>query len=368
MEGIKLSSESLFDKEQKFRDPPVGYKFDAIELHKLSKAPGQPDSAATKVLSLSQDNLCTWLSPTSQDNTVEHTPEASLRLVSIRRDLDVTLCISKSSFTTIFHSIKAHPSIKYTICRDYDGFHEFCGDGFRLTRFLGNPLYALVWTFDPDTMTTAAMFLDRRRHTFTKFTNMLREHSSLISTPSLLAFVSSYFLLQFFDLETGGWELNTVRTVEERTGFGPHPTGYRGLEPLTLVQSYDISQLTSWLQAMSEVAGNASNRARHVRMCLSVLKKIGDEHERREDHGIPGQVAERHRHSLAAIAKAIPQVEQHILTYIDYLMYLKDRSERLCTVVGTPIIVLLRVVQDAKAPRRSCSPCSRTKTPTPAST
>jgi len=51
MEGIKLSSESLFDKEQKFRDPPVGYKFDAIELRKLSKAPGQPDSAATKVLS-----------------------------------------------------------------------------------------------------------------------------------------------------------------------------------------------------------------------------------------------------------------------------------------------------------------------------
>jgi len=212
------------------------------------------------------------------------------------------------------------------------------------------------------------MFLDRRRHTFTKFTNMLREHSTLISTPSFLAFVSSYFLLQFFDLETGGWELSTVRTVEERTDFGPHPTGCRGLEPLNLVQSYDISQLTSWLQAMSEVAGNASNRARHVRMCLSVLKKIGDEHERREDHGIPGQVAERHRHSLAAIAKAIPQVEQHILTYIDYLMYLKDRSERLCTVVGTPIIVLLRVVQDAKAPRRSCSPCSRTKTPTPAST
>lgn len=333
MEGIKSLSQSLFNKEQKFRDPPVGYKFDTAELNSFPNDPSDLSSERVKLSSLGEDDLCAWLPSTACLNVRGYTTEARLRIVCIRRHLDVSLCISKPSFTRIFDSMKADPSVKYMICRDYDGFHEFHGDSFRLTRFLGNNLYALVWTFDPDTVTTTALFLDRRRHAFARFTDVLREYSNLACTPSLLSFVSCYCLLQCFDLETGGWELGTVRTVEERTGFGPHPTGYRGLEPLSLVKNFDINQLTSWLQAVNEVAGNAGNRIRHMNTCLSVLKMMCEEHRRGEQHGISGQALDRCQDSLAIIIEAVPVVEQHMLTYMDYLSFFKDRSERLSTVV-----------------------------------
>ena len=193
MEGIKSLSQSLFNMEQKFRDPPVGYKFNTAELNCLRDDPSDLSSEPVKLSSLGEDELCAWLPSTACLNMRGYTTEARLRIVCIFRHLDVSLCISKASFTRIFDSMKADPSVKYMICRDYDGFHEFHGDGFRLTRFQGNSLYAVVWTFDPDTVTTTALFLDRRRHTFASFTNVLREYSNLACTPSLLNFVSCYF-------------------------------------------------------------------------------------------------------------------------------------------------------------------------------
>ncbi|KAK4161621.1 hypothetical protein QBC43DRAFT_323322 [Cladorrhinum sp. PSN259] len=337
MEGIKSLSQSLFNNEQQFRDPPVGYKFDTAELNIIPNDPSDPSdpsSERVKLSSLREDDLCAWLPSTASLNVRGCKTEARLRIVCILRHLDVSLCISRSGFTRIFDSMKADPSVKYMICRDYDGFHEFHGDGFRLTRFLGNSWYALVWTFDPDTVTTTALFLDRRRrHVFARFTDVLHEFRSLACTPSLLSFVSCYFLLQFCDLDTGGWEIGTVRNVEQRTGFGPHPMGYRGLEPLSLLKNFDINQLTSWLQAVNEVAGNAGNRIRHMNTCLSVLKIICDEHRRGEQHGISGQALDRCQDCLATIIKAIPAVERHMLAYVDYLSFLKERSERLSTVV-----------------------------------
>jgi hypothetical protein len=80
----------------------------------------------------------------------------------------------------------------------------------------------------------------------------------------LLCFQSCHFLLQFFDHETGVWDITTVQHIESNTGFGPHPTGWRGAEPRAFVQKFQIDQLTSWLQAVTEVAGNASNRVRQI--------------------------------------------------------------------------------------------------------
>lgn len=337
MEGIRSLSQSLFARDQKFLDPPASYKFDAVELNSFPDAPNDCKQARAVSLAVGERDLCAWLPSLTRDTAGRRTPEATLRLVRISRNLDVSLCISRSGFDIIFDSMKADPSVKYMICRDYDGFHEFYADGFRLTRFLGTALYALVWTFDPATLTTTAMFLDRRRQLFAKFVDVLQEYSNLISTPSLLCFVSCYFLLQIFDQDTGGWELATVRSIEEQTGFGPHPAGYRGVEPLSLAKKFHINQLTSWLQAVNEVAGNVEKRARHQRISLALLKTIREEHESGEQYGVSGQALSRCQGSLKALRDAVPCVERLILTYTEYLAYLQDRSSRLSSVVRATV-------------------------------
>ncbi|RYO78870.1 hypothetical protein DL766_010311 [Monosporascus sp. MC13-8B] len=340
MEGIKSLAQSFFDHEQKFLDPPRGYKYDAVELCVYPDStkqggvgdPNDPKLASPTLLSFSQEGLCAWLSSVKRDSALR-LPEVTLRLVRIRRELDVSLVISQASFTQVFDLMKADPSIKYMICRDYDGFHEYHADGFRLTRFIGTSLYALVWTFDPTSMATTALFLDRRRQSFPKFVDVLWEFRSCIYTPSLLGFVSCYFLLLFFDHETGGWELETIRHVERQTGFGPHPTGWRGLEPLDLVEKFHINQLTSWLQAVTEVAGNVGSRARHQRTSLALLETIREERENGKHHGISGHALGGYQDSIRVIGEAIPSVERHMSTYIDFLVYLKDRAERLSGVL-----------------------------------
>ncbi|KAK1756767.1 hypothetical protein QBC47DRAFT_377606 [Echria macrotheca] len=340
MEGLQALSNSIFELEQKFRDPPPGYRFSAVEIsasrdkENVEAFEAVVTTNARRLL-LSQDDLCQWFtSPTAAASKDEST--AILKLCCIRRELDVSLDISQASFAQILSSARAHPSVKYMICRDYDGFHEFKGAaGFLPTSFLGNALFALVWTFDEKTLATAAVFIDRRRRMFSNFVDILCEFSSLISTSLLIGFAGCCALIHPFDRETSGWELNTIRTVEESTGFGPHPTGYRGLEPKDL-QSYDIGQLTSWLQAVNEVAGNAGNRARHTRICLSFLDRIRDEQLFIQNERVSCKPPTEWPHvAVADLDEAALVLRRHISTYIDYLMYLKDRSERLSTVLFT---------------------------------
>jgi hypothetical protein len=380
MEGIKSLAQSIFDQEQKFVDPGPRCKYDAVELRVLSggaedhrdvgRNPGQEKPLR---LSLNPDQLCTWLLPSAMPNNdaeVDDVPRASatLRLVCIPRNLDISLGISKSSFTRILEGMKADPSIKYMICRDYDGFHEYNGDGFRLTRFMGTALYALVWTFDPASMTTTALFLDRRRECFPRFVDNLSAFRSYIHTPSLLCFQSCHFLVQFFDYETGVWEITTVQHIEGNTGFGPHPTGWRGAEPRAFVQKFHIDQLTSWLQAVTEVAGNASNRLRQIENSRVLLELIRKEHDSGEYHGIPSSTLGTYESSVKSLLEALPSVERHMSTCMDYVIYRKERAERLAGVVRIFVCFLVGMIHfKLTCDTDSYLPCSPTKMLPPAS-
>ncbi|KAL8380633.1 hypothetical protein RB595_005078 [Gaeumannomyces hyphopodioides] len=110
--------------------------------------------------------------------------------------------------------MRADNCVRYFICRDYDGFHTYGGGGAAatspaavrtlITRFLGTPLYALVWTFDPSTLTTLVLFLNRRGRTFPGFADTLRALGKhLAAGLSLPGFASSLFLAHDFDDATG---------------------------------------------------------------------------------------------------------------------------------------------------------------------
>ncbi|GAB1320948.1 hypothetical protein MFIFM68171_11158 [Madurella fahalii] len=338
MECMRLLAQSVSEEEQRFSEPWRDYTYSAIELSILSDEVGgavadDRDGAERSVLRhLHPDDLRDWLLATEY-NPPKPMPEASLKLVCIPRQLDITLVISKSTFTEILESMKANPVVKYLICRDYDGFHEYRCDGFRLTRFIGTALYALVWTFEPRTMTTIGLFLDRRKQTFDKFCSALSAYQNHISTPSVLCFVSCHFLLQFYDSEAGGWELDAIRHIEEQTGFGPHGVGWRGVEPIDLAKKLNINQLTSWLQAINEIATHAGSRIRHQKGSTFVLERIRMEYETREYYGVSGHALRRYQDSLAALAEVIPALERQLTVYLEYTAYFKERAERLSSVM-----------------------------------
>jgi hypothetical protein len=260
----------------------------------------------------------------------------TLRLVRIFRAPDFSLVISKSTFTQIFDLMKADPAIKHMICRHYDGFHEYHGDGFRLTRFIGNALSALVWTFDPMTMTTTALFLERRTSLvqFQKFVDVLWEHRRHIHTPSVLCLVACTSAQHFFEYETKRWERETIRYIEYQTGFGPHLSSGCRTDPAGMVRKFDTTQLVRWVQAVSEAAGNVGNRVRHHAISRVLLELIRKEHENDELHRISGQTLRSYQSSLEALAVAVPTVERQISAHSEYVVYLKDRAERLSTVVS----------------------------------
>ena len=120
-------------------------------------------------------------------------------------------------------------------------------------------------------------------------------------------------------------------------GFGLHPTGWREAEPRAFVQKFHIDQLTSWLQAVTEVAGNASKRVRQIANSRVLLKLIREEHDNGECHGIPTSALGTYESSVKSLLEALPSVERHMSTCMDYVVYRKERAERLAGVVRTPV-------------------------------
>jgi hypothetical protein len=357
MEGFRRIAVSVFERGQRFRDPPPRYKYSALELSEdivektelelpretprgdCSLSPEPQDRCS--LLPLAQHELAAWfLSDTSnhEEALPNENTKATLKLLRIGRQPDMSLTISSEVFNDLFYCMKADPSVKYMICRNYDGFHEYHGPGFLLTRFIGTSLYALVWTFDPSTLITRMLFLQRhnRQATFPLFIDHVRTHRTYVCMPSFPCFLSCHFLLHISDHDAGGWELGVIRHVEEQTGFGAHPFGWRGVEPLKLVEKFNINQLTSWLQAVNEVATNASNRIRHQNNSYLLLDVIKAEHKNGGQHyGIlPGAALQPYQEKMEELIEALPAVERHIAAYIDFMVYFKQRADRLSSVVS----------------------------------
>ncbi|KAL8346215.1 hypothetical protein RB601_004004 [Gaeumannomyces tritici] len=336
MDGIKALSEAVFDAEQKFSPPqhPSALVFETIEL---AHGSGELKPEQPEIRSLDEESLCSWFASPTEPGA------ATLRIAHITRKLDVSLEISQKSFLSLLATMRADSCVRYYICHDYDGFHTHGGGGGAAatpsgaggsstltTRFLGTLLYALVWTFDPCTLTTLVLFLNRRLHTFLGFVDTLRAlRLHLAAGPSLPGFASGLFLTREFDHQTGRWELGTLREVETETGFGPHPHARANT-----ARNFDIQQLTNWVQAVGEVGGNMDNRMRHMRVArgvLEVVKSEGADPPDLEFRG--GDARRRYLEASAALAEAVPVMDRRMATYIDYLAYLSVRAQRLSAVL-----------------------------------
>lgn len=320
MDGIKSLAELTFERSQKFRPLPADYRYNVIEIGAFDNGP------AFNEWLVQEDDLPAFVTkePVDSDNK---TAEASLKLICIPRDVDVTLAISKGTFKALFEAMDADPCALYMIARDYDGFHEYNGSESPVTTFVGTPTYAIVWTFNRKTMVTRGLFLRRRPDPWAPFRDVLDTYRFYLFTPHLLSFVSSFYMLRFFDEQTNELELQTIRMIETATGFGSdesHPPP----EPV------DTKRLTSWAQATAEVQTDLSNALRHQKTSRALLAHLTLSFDTHEADVVPDAFLDRYHRSLQALADAVPTLERHMDVFEDYAAYLKDRAGRLGAVVG----------------------------------
>ena len=231
----------------------------------------------------------------------------------------------------------ADPHALYFISCDYDGCHYWNEKGYRPTWFVGTSIFALLWTFDQRTCHTAGIFIHRRRQTFQQLGTVLRAFAKHAHVPQLLLFITSVQQLYWYDKQTTTSELSLIRTIEMQTGFGPHLEGHMGLGWARAMLGHDIHQLTTWSQHIAELSGHFTNKMRHQRVAGRMLRTIVNSHLGEElPELLPTNALLRRRYekSLEELSEAVPALEKHMAVYADYLHYLKDRADRLSTVVS----------------------------------
>ncbi|RYP16047.1 hypothetical protein DL765_005363 [Monosporascus sp. GIB2] len=231
--------------------------------------------------------------------------------------------IPRDIFISMINTIRMHPGALHLIEHQYDGFHRFQPGIYRETFFLGTSPYALVWTFDPFTMSTQGICIlrvpgspDCGLDYVTDMLEKLREHAY---TPVLLAYSICLGLNIFWEKHLHPGELSYVRDVERSTGYGPDSLGLR--------RHYDIDELTTWIQGVGSSLNSMANHLRHLRIVESLMEYIEDNPVCLES--LPPGTRRRVEEDTRRLTAGIPPLKNRIHATREYLRYLEKRAERL---------------------------------------
>ncbi|KAI1389240.1 uncharacterized protein F4822DRAFT_405447 [Hypoxylon trugodes] len=329
MEGLRKVAASTFSATQKFLDHRPSFQFDTIEIALPAQLPNDTEFHHAK---LTESNLGQWATSNICAGIKES--RASLKLVRIQRDLNAALYVSAGGFHDLFTSMKADTTALHLICHDKDGYYEFLDNsaGFLSTRFLGTSIFAIVWTYDPSTACIVGVFVDRLLDSFFDLGHILRVYGECVATPYVLCIAVVVHQIQWQDISTAAGLAN-LRTVEGRTGFGPHGNAIEN--PLQQREGiFSIDDLAIWTQRVGEVAGNIKNKMRLQRIAQQMLETMLQAHKGGEMVEVPeGSMRANYRTSLHTLRERVPILERQMATDSEYLSYLQYRAEKLSGVL-----------------------------------
>ncbi|KAJ9137082.1 hypothetical protein NKR23_g9389 [Pleurostoma richardsiae] len=325
MDGLKELARSTFESVQNFKKLENDHRYNVLEVGSF------PDGHMSfNEWLVYEDDLASFMTKGPLDGDNNSTADASLKLICIQRDLDVTLGVSKTAFMRIISAMNADPCVLYMISRDYDGYHEFNGAESPVTVFMGLPRYAVVWVFDRRRMTTRGLLIERRSGSWPGLRDVLRTYRRYIFTPHLLSFVSCLHTLHFFDRQTNDTELQAIRRIEDATGFGRCAESVASTE---IAMRVEAGELTRWALIVGEVQSSAANKLRHLKTARGLLSLIQLEHQTKVADVVAPEFLHRYHRSMEALNEAIPAIERQMGTYEEYLVYLKDRAKCVSAVV-----------------------------------
>jgi hypothetical protein len=349
MEGLTQLSTSIFQSTQQFANPSPNRRLIAFEIAVIDRV-GHFRRTEVAETDLEHWGSTDAVQPSGTSWPPTSTFEASFKLVCIERSLIISLNVSKDGFYRLLDVMEADPAVFYPICQDYDGFHEFPGGScHRPTWFFGTSIHAILWTFDQTVKParTVAIYFRRRRQSFNAFANFgeaLRAFCNHAAAWQMTLLVIIVHSIHWFD-ETTLTNLNQIRRIVGCTGFGPQTLipPYRarrdartGKESYFSANNFDIDTLMEFSQGVNEVAGNLSNKLRHLRVLQTMLErlKIDAAQELTPSSPITNCFCPSAVESRRNLNTAVPAIMVRLTTQAEYLAYLRDRSERLSAVVS----------------------------------
>lgn len=124
MDELTLLSTSTLHSAQRYANAVPSRQFSTFEIAVVD---GVGHSTGSIV---AEAQLQSWLSTdaavgTNASHSSPQNVQASLKLMCIPRNLDVSLGVSEDVVGEPLHTVQINPAALYPLCRDYDGFHEF---------------------------------------------------------------------------------------------------------------------------------------------------------------------------------------------------------------------------------------------------
>ncbi|KAI1333420.1 hypothetical protein F5Y16DRAFT_13477 [Xylariaceae sp. FL0255] len=253
---------------------------------------------------------------------------ASLTLVSMGRDQNENILVSRMLFTSVFRQFGIDARFLQLIKTNRYGLHyDWDAEGERVSYYVGTALYSLMWTFDRKTRTTKAILLSRdviSSKELGSLAKLLKLESRRLYSPFLLAWVSLVHLSNWMDSSTYH-ALTRIRHLEELTGYGPY--GQR-----KAAGEVPIDDLTQASKDVGWVQVNLANQIRHVTIGTAIATHFSTRAPKITDYAT-GPFVTPCQQELEAFNETIPSLQRSLNDSSAYVDYLQERVRSQNTVV-----------------------------------
>ncbi|KAF2963943.1 hypothetical protein GQX73_g9621 [Xylaria multiplex] len=244
---------------------------------------------------------------------------ASLALVSISRDRDENILITKTVFMSVFRRFGIDPRFLQLVKTNRYGLH-YDWEGPRVSYYIGTALYILMWSFDRETRKTRAILLSRdfiSTDELGSLRRLLQLEMNKLHSPFLLAWVSLVHLSNWMDSSTY-YLLTTIRQLEELTGHGPYGKKKKADNEIP------IDGLSQASKDIGHVQVNLANQLRHVSIGTALASHISTREGNLRDYAVEPYVT-KCQDEFEEFNSTIPSLQRSLDDSSAYVYYLQER-------------------------------------------
>ncbi|RYC59575.1 hypothetical protein CHU98_g6629 [Xylaria longipes] len=251
---------------------------------------------------------------------------ASLTLVSMGRDRDENILITKDTFMRIFRRFGIDSRFLQLVKTNRYGLH-YDWEGIRCSYYIGTALYILMWSFDRTTRKTSAILLSRDfigTEELGSLRQLIQLEVNRLHSPFLLAWVSLVHLSNWMDASTY-YLLTSIRQLEGLTGYGPYGRKKSSSE-------IPIDRLTRASKDIGHVQVNLANQLRHVTIGTAISSHIATRAAKLTDYAVEPYM-QKCQQEFDEFNSTIPSLQRSLNDSSAYVYYLQERVRSQNTVV-----------------------------------
>jgi len=325
MDRVAAGSEELF-RAQDFGDAPLIYEM----LEVLPAPTGRPEVAHTLRMSSIDLHQGAQAFPAIHKQNATQPP---LTLVKVEFDQKVVsrFHTTADDFINLSRAFHIHPYALYLISMDVVSFQQIQQSSTRATDedhtcrptyFVNYEALKIVWSYHPETKSSAGIILPRASQTgeaaYSQFCTKLRAFCSedmMTQHPLFPLFIAISAATEFFDQRVVSQERSISKT-EERLPFSPWSLD----TPLNIMDARDVQKITWYSRKMAAAVFEAEDVLRHINM----VTKMRDAFEQ-VDALVPGH---------QSIMDCLDLMLAHLSYSKSYAAFLRERAKNLLGVVN----------------------------------